>query len=379
MCIILYNANPASKTVNMKDPLFFHRADYAAKLTSSLKDGITHSFTLFAPRRMGKTQFLLQDIAPLAEERGFNVFYFSFMDSTSPNAEFQTALYHFAQSIRTGSKAKTFLNGISKIEVLGIGVEREAYRQAIPTISEIISHIAADNRPSLLLLDEVQELARVSSTNSLIRSLRTGLDIHQAKVKTIFTGSSTNGLRAMFNDNKAPFFHFAHALDFPLLGKEFTNFLADVYQDRTSKGLDKAELYGLFERLNHNPMYMRTIIQDMILNPDISLEQASESRIKELGAQYSEAGQWQQMKPLEQAIIQDIAKGNTSLYSQESRQKYAALLGVENITSSSIQGAIRRMKRHEWISTDTTGKPVINNPLFKTWIIENIPHIGNAV
>lgn len=356
----------------MKDPLFFHREDYADKLLNSLKDGITHAFTLFAPRRMGKTQFLLQDIAPMAEERGFNVFYFSFMDSANPAAEFQTALYQFAQSIQTGNKAKTFLSGISKLEALGIGIERETHKQAMPTISEIISRIANDNRPSLLLLDEVQELARLNGTGGLIRSLRTGLDINQAKVKTIFTGSSTNGLRTMFNDNKAPFFHFAHALDFPLLDKSFTDFLADVYQDRTRNRLDKNALYRLFERLNHTPMYMRAIIQDMILSPEISLEQAAESRIEELGAQYSEAGQWQQMKPLEQAIIQDIAKGNTSPYSQESRQRYAALLGVETITSSSIQGAIRRMKRHEWISTDTTGRPVINNPLFKTWIMENI-------
>lgn len=356
----------------MKDPLFFHREEYAAKLINSLQDGITHAFTLFAPRRMGKTQFLLQDVTPQAEERGFNVFYFSFMDSANPAVEFQAALYRFAKSIQAGGKAKTFLSGINKIELFGLGIERETQQQALPTISEIIGHIANDNRPSLLLLDEVQELARLNDTDGLIRSLRTGLDINQAKVKTVFTGSSTNGLRAMFNDNKAPFFHFAHALDFPLLGKEFTDFLAGVYHDRTGKRLEQAALYSVFERLNHTPMYMRAIIQDMILSPEISLEQAAESRIMELGAQYSEAGQWQKMKPLEQAIIQDIAEGNTSPYSQESRQKYAVQLGVEAITSSSIQGAIRRMKRHEWISTDAAGRPVINNPLFKTWILENI-------
>lgn len=41
------------------DPLYFHRPEYAAKLVHSLQGGITHAFTLFAPRRMGKTQFLL--------------------------------------------------------------------------------------------------------------------------------------------------------------------------------------------------------------------------------------------------------------------------------------------------------------------------------
>lgn len=356
----------------MKDPLFFHRTEYAQKLLTSLKDGITHAFTLFAPRRMGKTQFLLQDIAPQAERDGFNVFYFSFMDSSKPAQEFQAALNQFAQSIQTGGKAKTFLGGLKKVEVLGVSVEREASTQTWQGVSELISQIATDNRPTLLLLDEVQELARIADTDGIIRSLRTGLDINQNRVKTIFTGSSTNGLRAMFNNNKAPFFHFAHALDFPTLGQEFTDFLAGIYTQRTSKPLDKAALYTLFERLHHTPMYLRAIIQDMIINPEISLETAAQIRISQLDEQDREAGQWQQMKPLEKAIMSDIAiNPDTSLYSQQNRQKYAALLGLESISTSSIQGAIKRMERHEWISRDASNRLTINNPLLKTWIVEN--------
>ncbi|KLT71960.1 selenocysteine synthase, partial [Neisseria arctica] len=62
-----------------KDALYCRCANYAERLLTSL-NGITYAFTLFAPRRMGKIQFLLKDIAPTAERMGFNVFYFSFMD-----------------------------------------------------------------------------------------------------------------------------------------------------------------------------------------------------------------------------------------------------------------------------------------------------------
>lgn len=357
----------------MKDPLFFHRREYASKLINSLKDGITHAFTLFAPRRMGKTQFLLQDVLPLAEQNGFNVFYFSFMDSTNPATDFQTALYQFAQNIQTGNKTKTFLSSISKIEIMSVGLERESDKPEIPRLSDLLNLIATDNQPSLLLLDEIQELARLPDTDGLIRSFRTGLDVNQNKIKTIFTGSSTNGLRAMFNDNKAPFFHFAHALDFPLLGKDFTDFLADIYQNRTGNNIDKTALYALFERLYHTPMYMRAIIQDMILNPSANLEAVAAGRIEELRASHNEMSLWQQMKPLERAIIRDIAANPyTSPYSSENRRKYAAMLGVAAISTSSTQGAIRRMERHDWISRDAGGRLIINSPLFKTWIMENI-------
>ncbi|KLT71964.1 selenocysteine synthase, partial [Neisseria arctica] len=250
-------------------------------------------------------QFLLKDIAPTAERMGFNVFYFSFMDDTGANvaADFQTALYHFAQSIRTGSGIKSFLGSLNKIDIMGIGIGRENKAETLPKISDIITSIAHDNAPTLLLLDEVQELARIKDTSGLIRSLRTGLDINQNRVKTIFTGSSTNGLKAMFNNSKAPFFHFAHALDFPLLGKEFTDFLADVYQKRTGKQADKAAFYTMFKRLNHTPMYMRAVVQDMIITPELSLEEAASSRLQQLNEQHAEKGIWAELKPIEQAIL----------------------------------------------------------------------------
>ena len=157
---------------------------------------------------MGKTQFLTNDIAPAAEKNGFNVFYFSFMDnkdSAGTAQFFHEALHRFALETRTGNGVKTFFGSLTKIDVLGVGLERETPPRDLPGISEIIAYIAADSRPTLLLLDEAQELARLPNTEGMIRSLRTGLDINQSRVKTLFTGSSTNGLRAMFNDIKAPF------------------------------------------------------------------------------------------------------------------------------------------------------------------------------
>ena len=59
------------------DPLYFPRARHAEHLINLLADGIVNTLTLFAPRRMGKTQFLLNDIRPAAEAQHIDVFYFS--------------------------------------------------------------------------------------------------------------------------------------------------------------------------------------------------------------------------------------------------------------------------------------------------------------
>lgn len=56
------------------DPLYYPRTELADLLVRNLEEGISSAFTLFAPRRMGKTQFLLNDVTKSAKEHNFNVF-----------------------------------------------------------------------------------------------------------------------------------------------------------------------------------------------------------------------------------------------------------------------------------------------------------------
>ncbi|WP_325040323.1 hypothetical protein [Neisseria wadsworthii] len=103
------------------------------------------------------------------------------MDDNRDNLtqRFQAATYQFAKNINKISSANTFISSVSKIGILGVGIERDTETKAILPICDIISAIAALGRPSLLLLDEVQELARIKGTEGIIRALRTGLDINQ--------------------------------------------------------------------------------------------------------------------------------------------------------------------------------------------------------
>lgn len=358
------------------DPLYFPRSELAQRLLSSLKDGITHALTLFAPRRMGKTQFLLNDIEPKAEEMGFNVFYFSFMEQADDNKTQQAfvyALLDFLNKITQGkSKLIDTLKSIKSLDILGVGVElNEQEEQVQINVSRLLNEIAEKSeKPILMLLDEVQELARSKGNEGLVRSLRTGLDVNQSKIKVIFTGSSTNGLKAMFNDNKAPFFHFAHALNFPHLDKSFTDFLADIYEQRTGKQLDKTAFYQTFERFHFTPLYMRAITQDMIINPDLTLDEVVEYRLSQMDEQGGIMKQWQHLSELERQLLRLIANGNSTPYSKETRLMLAEVMGIEDITSSTIQGKLRKLERNELITRNIDKTLQINNPHFKTWIKE---------
>ncbi|MCW9718940.1 MULTISPECIES: AAA family ATPase [unclassified Avibacterium] len=363
----------------MRDPLYFPRSELASRLLISLKDGIMHALTLFAPRRMGKTQFLLNDIKPLAEEMGFNVFYFSFMEKSDGEMRkaFNAQLLQFLDSVTSGANKFTqAIKQLKSVDVLGVGIELESHKAALSvTASGLLNELAEKSKkPVLMLLDEVQELAREKGNADFIQSLRTGLDVNQNKIKVIFTGSSTNGLRLMFNDNKAPFFHFAHAIDFPHLDRAFTDFLADIYHDRTGKTIDKDDFYHLFERFHFTPLYMRSIAQDMIINHNLTLEEAADYRLSQM-ADLSEVGkEWGSLSLLEREILKLAAQGETTPYKKATRENLAQKIGVDEVSSSSIQGQLRKLEKKELITRDANKAIKINNPHFQTWIKENCFH-----
>lgn len=360
----------------MSDPLYFPRSELANRLLTSLRDGITHALTLFAPRRMGKTQFLLNDVKPLAEPMGFNTFYFSFMEKSEGEIK-RAFIYDLLQWLEKSTSGKhkfsQALKQIKSIELLGLGLELESENKAFSvSVSGLLNELAEKSeKPILLLLDEVQELARTKGSEDFIRSLRTGLDIHQHKIKVIFTGSSTNGLRSMFNDNKAPFFHFAHALDFPNLKQDFTDFLADIYHQRTGKEIDKAAFYQLFERFHFTPLYMRSIAQDMIINPELSLEQAAEHRLSQMAELSETSKEWRGLSALEREILSLVAGGNFEPYRKETRASLAQRLGVEDVSASTVQSKLKKLERAELITRGANKIIQINNPHFQMWIIEN--------
>lgn len=65
----------------MQDIWHYPRSELAQQVMSLFNSNLSHALTFFAPRRKGKTEFLLKDIKPLAIEQDYQVFYFSFLDS----------------------------------------------------------------------------------------------------------------------------------------------------------------------------------------------------------------------------------------------------------------------------------------------------------
>lgn len=356
----------------------YPRLELARSVFTLFDSGLSSALTFFAPRRMGKTEFLLKDIRPLALKQGWQVFYFSFLDSgDDPEGQFVAALSEHALGRDWFHRIRRTLPRSVKIggNAAGVGGNLEIAGQEaqvrLPDAKELIARLAGEGNSTLLLLDEVQVLANRSGHDRLVASLRTGLDLHKDRVKVIFTGSSREGLRRMFSRANAPFFHFGQNLDFPSLERGFTDHLADCYHTITTRALDKDALWQAFEDLQRVPASIRALVERLVLNPLLTLEQALDTLQEDIAEQRDYAVVWAALGPLDREILLLVARGESTLFAARVRRYLADTLGLEKLTSAEVHTAVRRLVHRELLSKQSArGSYVINDPAFGIWLVQ---------
>src|SRR5688572_23586771 len=89
------------------DPWHFPRDALAASVMDTLESGIVNAITLFASRRMGKTQFACTDLAPLAVRKGWLVAYCNLWDDKpNPAGAIVATLAAATEPFRSGARAR---------------------------------------------------------------------------------------------------------------------------------------------------------------------------------------------------------------------------------------------------------------------------------
>lgn len=357
------------------DTWHYARKKLAEQVIGMFGSGLSSALVFFAPRRMGKTEFLRKDIMPLAESLGWKAFYFSFLDvGAEPAIEFSQALAEFIEKITILTKTRSLLRRVSKVSgeagSIKAGVEFVPPSQEQRNIKTLIAQLAEKNKV-LLLMDEVQTLAQNSSNTQFIAALRTALDIHKDTIKVIFTGSSQEGLRRMFSQAKAPFFHFGQNLPFPELDKKFTDHLAEVFAKVSARELDREVLWATFNEMQRVPQLARSLVERLVLNPELDLAEAKNQLLSEVFKGRAFADSWEGCSVLERLMLREISQGNTNLFSVAVRNKLAKMLGIQSLAVSSVQSAIRTLQRKNIIGRfPERGGYFIEDPNFKEWLLQ---------
>lgn len=355
-----------------KDLWHFSRAELAQQVLGMFEAGLSSALVFFAPRRMGKTEFLRKDILPLAEKKGWRTFYFSFLDiGEKVQEEFTCALGNFAESIGAISNKNSILSRVRAIGGEAVGVKANIEFNEAKYISDIKSVFSclAGKGKILLLMDEVQVLSKKSTNDQFIAGLRTVLDINKDLIKVIFTGSSREGLRRMFSQASAPFFHFGQNLPFPELDREFTDHLSNIFKKATKRELDKDSLWENFLKMDKVPQLARSLVERLALNPNLSILEAKEQLLADIFNDRAFVAIWNNSSTLEQLLLKEIASGAERVFSEKQRIIFAKNLGVPELTVPSVQSSIRVLQRKNLIGKlpERSGY-YIDDPNFNSWL-----------
>lgn len=356
-----------------KDLWHYPHMELAQQILGMFATSLSSALIFFAPRRMGKTEFLRKDVTPLAEKQGWHVFYFSFLDvGTGVTNEFTRALAEFAEKNGFIKKTGKLLEKIKQVSGEAVGVKaaiRFATSQEIKKNMKQIMEQLAERGKILLLLDEVQILALDDVNINFIAALRTMLDIHKDSIKVIFTGSSQVGLRRMFSEAKAPFFHFGQNLNFPAFDRGFTDHLVAMFEKVTRRKLNRDQLWNIFLEMQSIPQLARSLVEKLALNPNLNLETAKNLLLTEIFSERDFVTIWNNCAALERLLLQEISTGTTQLFSNETRGRLARLLGIDNLEVYSIQSSLRVLQRKNLIGRLAEhGSYFIDDLNFKGWL-----------
>ena len=335
----------------LTDFRYFPREDLVQTVRTLLDSGLSNAITMFAARRMGKTQFVRNELLPATEAWHWHSCY---VDLWVRRDEPELALVEeLERSVReqgllrrikpdsvkaragyAGTGIEAQWQGASASDDLALRL-RQAMRQLVSLADEAV----------LLVIDEFQALA-TGRHEAFVATFRATMLELQPKLKIFFTGSSREALNSMFRKRKAPLFESAMPMSLPELGRDFVEDRAEIFRQMTRRQMVVDDLDQVFQRVSHVPMYLNQIVMHTV----VSLTADPWEGFRRWQEDMGEAGlreQWSKLKAIDQIILQHLAHERPeSLFGSD----FSALVSTrladgKPYTPQRIQTVVNRLTR----------------------------------
>ncbi len=363
----------------------YPRTALAQGYLDTLRAGLISSLVLFAPRRKGKTEFLLDDLLPAAEAAGYLTVYCSMWQNRSdPLAALLAALAEAAKPKTLGAKLqhrllRPFKKTSLEFELSHVGkVKAEAEFNAkdggsqaqLQRLPELIDSVVAASKGKVLIaFDEIQHLAK-PEFQELVAALRTTLDVRKKSVKTIFTGSSRNRLQMMFSQIKAPLFQFSQSTDFPELDAGFVAFMAGAFRQATGRALVLEQANAAFLALGSTPGLFHDAVERVMKMGGVDIAGVAQGVLAEAREASGYAQRLMEMRPLDREVIRVIV-ARAPLYTDETRTRLALAIGLggEPLSARQVQVAVERLLAEQIIYQAARGVYEIEDHQLGEWLM----------
>ncbi|GLS06133.1 hypothetical protein GCM10007860_33000 [Chitiniphilus shinanonensis] len=363
------------------DAWHFARRELAQRYIDAFRAGLSSARALFARRRMGKTEFLLKDLLPQAEQDGFTCVYVNLWECRgAPLAGIATAVTQ-QLAARRNPLARLVGKGPHvrgvKLTVLGAGVDaRLDDAEVDPTLAQVWQRIDAHPRPILLMIDEAQVLASAEHL-AVASALRGGLDVRKERVKVVFTGSSEHTLRGMFGKSSQPFYNWAPVEPFPLLDNLFVSHMVRRANDilRPELHLPDERAQQAFLALKSSPEVFRRFLDAYLLNPFAGVEAAQEAARESTYSDDGFAAAWDSLRPMDRLVLQFVAAGRKGITGKAALREFGQALGIGPAQLHAVNNSLARLmdlKRQILVNVER-GEYQFEDLHFQEWVLLEHP------
>lgn len=345
----------------------YPRRELATSYLDQLNSGL-NSIAIFAERRKGKTEFLLEDLAPVAEEMGYRTAYINFWEKkTDP-------IHCIIQGIRRSleTQSSRILSRWKKevsLKIAGLQAKATADATQVPDIlSEALDYLLKPKGGVLVMFDEIQQLAASNDNDELIATLRTFLDTNKRKVRAVFTGSSQDRLNKIFRQQKAAFYRGASLIEFPDMDSEFVDFVVDRFQYISKRKIDAKKAYSIFENHNRSPFILVDVLQTMLREGVFDVEEGYKFYLEKNDPDEEFRELWNSMKLVDQLIIKEVILKSRPLYHKETYEFLGEIMGVEKLGRGTIQHSVGRLREQGILNSTGHGKWELESREFESFV-----------
>ncbi len=360
---------------NEPDDWYYPRPEIAQGYLRAFNPGPAEALTLFAERRSGKTTFLRHDLSPEAIKAGLQPVLIDLWATRSDPGKsladgLETAARQLANPEHKGRFAKLLNTDVTNIGAAGfsIGLGSE---KVVPPLQDNIGRIgfwtdqmvAASKRPILLMVDEVQAIAKAPNSIDVSSALRSALQKHGRKtIQPIFTGSSRDELDRIFAQSNAAFFRYGSQPDFPMPDAKFVDFMAEKFKAAVpGSNLDRGELLTAFEKFDHRPGPFRDMMTSLVNREPRDIKKEMQVQLGELYVYALAAANIDKLTPLDHAILEQLAVGG-SPYTAAGGEYLSQRAGQgQTINNRYIRDSLDKMRELQLVRKEDRGSYLIED------------------
>lgn len=358
----------------------FARPKLAETYIKAFDLGLVSAKGLFARRRMGKTEFLKQDLIPAAEKAGYKTVYVNLWDMRDDPAQALTlAFYESIQPKGAASLLERLKIPVKKLKASGKvagteGTVEAEFTDAASTfrgtaLMEAMKLFDKKPRPLLLMIDEAQVLAKQGNSD-FAHALRAALDIRREHIKVLFAGSSEATLRQMFGRSSEPFYNWAQLEPFQLLGRDFVESMVEKVAALSTRPLSVTDALHAFAELKNTPLFFRAYLDRYISNAFDGQEAALAYTKKHVFNDESFQLLWNATLPADRAVLSLIAGKSEEIIGKVARAKVGEALGLgKPADTSTLSNSLRRLLDKNIITRMEQGKYQLEDEAFAEWVI----------